>query len=646
MEIQLKDGSKLALADGASAREAAEQISGKLAKAALAARINGETADLATTLTDGCTLEILTAEDPEGLRALRHTASHVLAEAVKRLYPQAKLAIGPAIDDGFYYDFDVEGGFSNEDLAKIEKEMSKIVAENKPMVRKNVSRQEAIELMQSRGEDYKLELIRDLPEDEEISLYYQGEFVDLCAGPHAPSTGKVKAFKLTSLAGAYWRGNEKNKMLSRIYGTAFEKKALLDEHLARIEEAKKRDHNKLGRELEYFTTVDVIGQGLPLLLPKGAKVIQVLQRFVEDEEAKRGYVLTKTPYMAKRELYQISGHWDHYTDGMFVLGDKDDPNAEVLALRPMTCPFQYYVYMNRMRSYRDLPMRMGETSTLFRNEDSGEMHGLIRVRQFTISEGHLICTPEQLEEEFKGCVELAKFMMDTLGFSEDVSYRFSQWDPNDREKYIGTPEQWDEAQSMMGRILDHIGIKYSIGVGEAAFYGPKLDIQMKNVHGKEDTIITIQIDQMLAEQFGMEYVDRDGKKKRPYIIHRTSLGCYERTLALLIEKYAGALPLWMAPEQVRIMTVAESANEYARAQAAKLEAMGLRVSVDERNEKIGYKIREARGERIPYMLVVGEKEAQEGTFAVRKRGAGEVGSMPAEQFNQMVLEEVAQKVIF
>ena len=646
MEIQLKDGSKLALADGASAREAAEQISGKLAKAALAARINGETADLATTLTDGCTLEILTAEDPEGLRALRHTASHVLAEAVKRLYPQAKLAIGPAIDDGFYYDFDVEGGFSNEDLAKIEKEMSKIVAENKPMVRKNVSRQEAIELMQSRGEDYKLELIRDLPEDEEISLYYQGEFVDLCAGPHAPSTGKVKAFKLTSLAGAYWRGNEKNKMLSRIYGTAFEKKALLDEHLARIEEAKKRDHNKLGRELEYFTTVDVIGQGLPLLLPKGAKVIQVLQRFVEDEEAKRGYVLTKTPYMAKRELYQISGHWDHYTDGMFVLGDKDDPNAEVLALRPMTCPFQYYVYMNRMRSYRDLPMRMGETSTLFRNEDSGEMHGLIRVRQFTISEGHLICTPEQLEEEFKGCVELAKFMMDTLGFSEDVSYRFSQWDPNDREKYIGTPEQWEEAQSMMGRILDHIGINYSIGVGEAAFYGPKLDIQMKNVHGKEDTIITIQIDQMLAEQFGMEYVDRDGKKKRPYIIHRTSLGCYERTLALLIEKYAGALPLWMAPEQVRIMSVAESANEYAKAQAAKLESLGLRVSVDDRNEKIGYKIREARGERIPYMLVVGEKEAQEGTFAVRKRGAGEIGSMPAEQFNQMVLEEVAQKVIF
>ncbi len=646
MEIRLKDGSMLALADSASARQAAEQISGKLAKAALAARINGETADLDTVLTDGCTLEILTAEDPEGLRALRHTASHVLAEAVKRLYPQAKLAIGPAIDDGFYYDFDVEGGFSNDDLAKIEKEMSRIVAENKPMVRKNVSRQEAIDLMSSRGEDYKLELIRDLPEDAEISLYYQGEFVDLCAGPHAPSTGKVKAFKLTSLAGAYWRGNEKNKMLSRIYGTAFEKKALLDEHLARIEEAKKRDHNKLGRELEYFTTVDVIGQGLPLLLPKGAKVIQVLQRFVEDEEARRGYVLTKTPYMAKRELYQISGHWDHYTDGMFVLGDKDDPNAEVLALRPMTCPFQYYVYMNRMRSYRDLPMRMGETSTLFRNEDSGEMHGLIRVRQFTISEGHLICTPEQLEEEFKGCVELAKFMMDTLGFSEDVSYRFSQWDPNDREKYIGTPEQWDEAQSMMGRILDHIGIKYSIGVGEAAFYGPKLDIQMKNVHGKEDTIITIQIDQMLAEQFGMEYVDRDGKKKRPYIIHRTSLGCYERTLALLIEKYAGALPLWMAPEQVRIMTVAESANEYARAQAAKLEAMGLRVSVDERNEKIGYKIREARGERIPYMLVVGEKEAQEGTFAVRKRGAGEVGSMPAEQFNQMVLEEVAQKVIF
>lgn len=646
MNIKLKDGSALVCPEGASALDAAKQISGKLAKAALAARIDGKTVDLTTPLAEGNALEILTAEDQEGLRVLRHTASHVMAEAVKRLYPSAKLAIGPAIENGFYYDFDVEEPFTSESLLKIEKEMSKIVAENKPMVRKEVSRQEAIDLMRSRGEDYKVELIEDLPEEEKITLYYQGDFVDLCAGPHAPSTGKVKAFKLTSLAGAYWRGDEKNKMLSRIYGTAFEKRAELEEYLARVEEAKKRDHNKLGRELEYFTTVDVIGQGLPLLLPKGARVIQVLQRFVEDEEYKRGYVLTKTPYMAKRELYQISGHWDHYTDGMFVIGDKDDPNAEVLALRPMTCPFQYYVYMNRMRSYRDLPMRMGETSTLFRNEDSGEMHGLIRVRQFTISEGHLICTPEQLEDEFKGCVELAKFMMDTLGFSEDVSYRFSQWDPNDREKYIGTPEQWEEAQSMMGRILDHIGIKYSIGIGEAAFYGPKLDIQMRNVHGKEDTIITIQIDQMLAEQFGMEYVDRDGKKKRPYIIHRTSLGCYERTLALLIEKYAGALPLWMAPEQVRIMTVAESAHEYAKEQAKKLENMGMRVSVDDRNEKIGYKIREARGERIPYMLVVGEKEAAESTFAVRKRGAGEIGSMPVGEFAAMALEEIGKKVIF
>ena len=646
MNIKLKDGSALVCPEGASALDAAKQISGKLAKAALAARIDGQTVDLTTPLAEGNALEILTAEDQEGLRVLRHTASHVMAEAVKRLYPSAKLAIGPAIENGFYYDFDVEEPFTSESLLKIEKEMSKIVAENKPMVRKEVSRQEAIDLMRSRGEDYKVELIEDLPEEEKITLYYQGDFVDLCAGPHAPSTGKVKAFKLTSLAGAYWRGDEKNKMLSRIYGTAFEKRAELEEYLARVEEAKKRDHNKLGRELDYFTTVDVIGQGLPLLLPKGARVIQVLQRFVEDEEYERGYVLTKTPYMAKRELYQISGHWDHYTDGMFVIGDKDDPNAEVLALRPMTCPFQYYVYMNRMRSYRDLPMRMGETSTLFRNEDSGEMHGLIRVRQFTISEGHLICTPEQLEDEFKGCVELAKFMMDTLGFSEDVSYRFSQWDPNDREKYIGTPEQWEEAQSMMGRILDHIGIKYSIGIGEAAFYGPKLDIQMRNVHGKEDTIITIQIDQMLAEQFGMEYVDRDGKKKRPYIIHRTSLGCYERTLALLIEKYAGALPLWMAPEQVRIMTVAESAHEYAKEQAKKLENMGMRVSVDDRNEKIGYKIREARGERIPYMLVVGEKEAAEGTFAVRKRGAGEIGSMPVGEFAAMALEEIGKKVIF
>ena len=566
-----------------------------------------------------------------------------MAQAVKRLYPNTKLAIGPAIDNGFYYDFDrEEGSFSPSDFLAIEKEMKKIVSENLPIERFTLPRDEAIAYMKKQDEPYKVELIEDLPEGEEISFYRQGEFVDLCAGPHVPTTGRVKAFKLTSCAGAYWRGNEKNKMLVRIYATAFEKQAELDEYLKMVEEAKKRDHNKLGRELEYFTTVDYIGQGLPILLPKGAKVIQILQRFVEDEEARRGYLLTKTPYMAKRELYQISGHWDHYKEGMFVMGDDSDPNAEVFALRPMTCPFQYQVFLNRMRSYRDLPMRLGETSTLFRNEDSGEMHGLIRVRQFTISEGHLICTPEQLEEEFRGCVELAKYMMDVLGFGEDVTYRFSQWDPNDTEKYIGTEEQWNEAQNSMKKILDHIGIQYTIGIGEAAFYGPKLDIQMKNVHGKEDTLITIQIDQMLAEKFGMEYVDRDGQKKHPYIIHRTALGCYERTLAMLIEKYAGALPVWMAPEQVRILTISESFADYAYEQKKKLEEKGFRVSVDDRQEKIGYKIREARNERIPYILVVGEKEVSSNSFAVRKRGEGEIGTFSVEDFTAMLTKDVKE----
>ncbi len=641
MKITLKDGSNLEVEQGICALDIASKLSSKLKKAALAAKVNGKLTDLTAPINEDASVEILTFEDEEGRWTLRHTASHVMAQAVKRLYPNTKLAIGPAIDNGFYYDFDrEEGSFSPSDFLAIEKEMKKIVSENLPIERFTLPRDEAIAYMKKLDEPYKVELIEDLPEGEEISFYRQGEFVDLCAGPHVPTTGRVKAFKLTSCAGAYWRGNEKNKMLVRIYATAFEKQVELDEYLKMVEEAKKRDHNKLGRELEYFTTVDYIGQGLPILLPKGAKVIQILQRFVEDEEARRGYLLTKTPYMAKRELYQISGHWDHYKEGMFVMGDDSDPNAEVFALRPMTCPFQYQVFLNRMRSYRDLPMRLGETSTLFRNEDSGEMHGLIRVRQFTISEGHLICTPEQLEEEFRGCVELAKYMMDVLGFGEDVTYRFSQWDPNDREKYIGTEEQWNEAQNSMKKILDHIGIQYTIGIGEAAFYGPKLDIQMKNVHGKEDTLITIQIDQMLAEKFGMEYVDRDGQKKHPYIIHRTALGCYERTLAMLIEKYAGALPVWMAPEQVRILTISESFADYAYEQKKKLEEKGFRVSVDDRQEKIGYKIREARNERIPYILVVGEKEVSSNSFAVRKRGEGEIGTFSVEDFTAMLTKDV------
>ncbi len=643
MKITLKDGSNLEVEQGICALDIASKLSSKLKKAALAAKVNGKLTDLTAPINEDASVEILTFEDEEGRWTLRHTASHVMAQAVKRLYPNTKLAIGPAIDNGFYYDFDrEEGSFSPSDFLAIEKEMKKIVSENLPIERFTLPRDEAIAYMKKLDEPYKVELIEDLPEGEEISFYRQGKFVDLCAGPHVPTTGRVKAFKLTSCAGAYWRGNEKNKMLVRIYATAFEKQAELDEYLKMVEEAKKRDHNKLGRELEYFTTVDYIGQGLPILLPKGAKVIQILQRFVEDEEARRGYLLTKTPYMAKRELYQISGHWDHYKEGMFVMGDDSDPNAEVFALRPMTCPFQYQVFLNRMRSYRDLPMRLGETSTLFRNEDSGEMHGLIRVRQFTISEGHLICTPEQLEEEFRGCVELAKYMMDVLGFGEDVTYRFSQWDPNDREKYIGTEEQWNEAQNSMKKILDHIGIQYTIGIGEAAFYGPKLDIQMKNVHGKEDTLITIQIDQMLAEKFGMEYVDRDGKKKNPYIIHRTALGCYERTLAMLIEKYAGALPVWMAPEQVRILTISESFADYAYEQKKKLEEKGFRVSVDDRQEKIGYKIREARNERIPYILVVGEKEVFSNSFAVRKRGEGEIGTFSVEDFTAMLTKDVKE----
>ena len=575
-----------------------------------------------------------------------HTCSHVLAQAVKRLWPDTKLAIGPAIDNGFYYDLDSAEAFTQEDLEKIEAEMRKICKEKLKLERFELPREEAIRYMEEQGEPYKVELIQDLPEDAHISFYRQGEFTDLCAGPHLDSTGRIKgnAIKLTQCCGAYWRGDSSRKMLQRIYGVAFPKKDELDAYLQQQAEALKRDHNKLGRELEYFTTVDVIGQGLPVMLPKGARVIQLLQRWIEDEEQSRGYLLTKTPLMAKRDLYKISGHWDHYLDGMFVLGDPYDETKECFALRPMTCPFQYQVFLNRARSYRDLPMRLGETSTLFRNEDSGEMHGLIRVRQFTISEGHLILRPEQLEDEFRGCFELANYCLETLGLKEDCSFRFSQWDPNNTAKYEGTAEQWDHAQGVMKTILDDLGIDYKIGVDEAAFYGPKLDIQIKNVFGKEDTLITIQIDMLLAQKFGMEYVDADGQKKTPYIIHRTSMGCYERTLALLIEKYAGALPTWMAPEQVRILTITDRANDYAYDLKAKLFALGCRVEVDDRNEKIGKKIREAQMEKVPYMLVVGDRDVENGTVSVRHRAEGDLGAMSYDQFAAMFTDVVANKL--
>ena len=576
-----------------------------------------------------------------------HTCSHVMAQAVKRLYPQVKLAIGPSIDSGWYYDFDADFSFTQEHLDAIEAEMKKICKEKLPLVRSEKPRAEAVAYMESLGEPYKVELINDLPEDAVISFYTQGEFTDLCAGPHLDSTGRIKAnaFKLTQCCGAYWRGDSKRKMLQRIYGIAFPKKEELDEYLQKQEEARRRDHNKLGRELEYFTTVDVIGQGLPILLPKGARVIQTLQRWVEDEEEKRGYLLTKTPLLAKRELYKISGHWDHYLDGMFVLGDPHDETKECFALRPMTCPFQYQVYLNRARSYLDLPMRLGETSTLFRNEDSGEMHGLIRVRQFTISEGHIVLRPDQLEEEFKRCLDLAKYCLGTVGLLEDCTFRFSQWDPaNPNNKYEGTAEQWNEAQEIMGRILDDLGVKYTVGFDEAAFYGPKLDIQYKNVFGKEDTLVTIQIDMLLAERFGMEYTDQNGQKVRPYIIHRTSLGCYERTLAYLIEKYAGALPLWMMPTQVRVLPITDRAHDYAQEIVDRLRDAGIRAESDYRSEKLGYKIREAQMQKIPYMLVVGDRDMENQTVSVRTRAGVDLGAMSVDDFRTKCRAEIDTKV--
>ena len=647
INVTLKGGVVREYEDGASVMDVAKSLGAGLFKAACLSKVNGEVCDLRTVLTGDCEVEILTFDDEEGRKTFNHTCSHVLAQAVKRLYPAAKLAIGPSVDGGFYYDFDSETSFTPEILTKIEAEMKKIVKEGLALEKFEMDADEAIKMMEEKGETYKVELIKEHSDKgEKISFYRQGEFVELCAGPHIPDTSRLKAFKLTSCTGAYWRGDSKNKMLQRIYGTAFTKAADLEAHLERIEEAKKRDHNKIGRELELFTTVDFIGQGLPILLPKGTHIVQTLQRFVEDEEKKRGWLRTKTPLMAKSDLYKISGHWDHYKDGMFVMGE-EETDAEVFALRPMTCPFQYQAYLNRARSYRDLPMRLGETSTLFRNESSGEMHGLIRVRQFTISEGHLMCTPEQLEDEFKNCLDLCIFMLKTLGLYEDVSYRFSQWDPDDNEKYIGTAEQWDEAQGIMKTILDDLGINYKIGIGEAAFYGPKLDIQIKNVHGKEDTLITIQIDQMLAEKFGMEYVDKDGTKKNPYIIHRTSIGCYERTLALLIEKYAGAFPVWLAPEKVRIMPIADRHQDAAYAVKEALLKAGIDdVDVDIRSEKLGYKLREAQLEKIPYMLVIGDKEAEEGTVSVRKRGFGDQGSMNVADFCDLIVKEVEERVIW
>ena len=621
----------------------AARTAGLMTRDIICAECGGAAAELTQIIDCDAEIRLLTFEDEAGKKVFRHTASHILAQAVKRLFPEAKLGIGPAIDNGFYYDFDCETPFTPETLTKLEAEMKKIVKENLKLERFELPRSEAIALMSNLKEPYKVQLIEELPEGETISFYRQGEYTDLCAGPHLFSTGAVKAFKLTACTGAYWKGDQKNKMLQRIYGAAYPQKEQLEAYLTAVEEAKKRDHNKIGRELEYFTTVDVIGQGLPILLPKGARVVQLLQRFVEDEEQRRGYLLTKTPFMAKRELYKISGHWDHYRDGMFILGDPDDENAEVFALRPMTCPFQYQVFLNKKRSYRELPMRLGETSTLFRNEDSGEMHGLIRVRQFTLAEGHLIIRPDQLEDEFKGCLELAKYMLETLGLEEDCSYRFSQWDPARTDKYEGTPEQWDEAQTIMGNLLDKLGISYKVGIDEAAFYGPKLDIQIKNVHGKEDTLITIQIDMLLAKKFGMEYTDRDGTQATPYIIHRSSLGCYERTLALLLEKYAGALPLWMAPTQIRILPIGDGQLDAAQALFDRCSALGIRVEVDSRNEKIGYKIREAQLQKIPYMLVIGEKEAAAGTVSVRSRKKGDEGVMEPEAFLSRVTEEIETK---
>ncbi len=643
MKITLKDGSVKEYSEAMSVYDIAKDISDGLARAACAGEVNGEVVDLRTVVEEDSTLNILTFNDEQGKRAYRHTASHVLAEAVKNVFPEAKLTIGPSIDEGFYYDFDAQP-FSREDLDKIEAEMKKIIKKNEKLEKFTMPREEAIKYMEERNEPYKVELIKDLPEDAIISFYSQGEFTDLCAGPHLMSTGAIKAFKLTSSSMAYWRGDSNKAQLQRIYGTAFNKKDDLKAYLEHLEDIKKRDHNRLGREMELFTTVDVIGQGLPLIMPKGEIMIRTMQRWIEDEEEKRGYVRTKTPLMAKSDLYKISGHWDHYKEGMFVLGD-EEKDKEVFALRPMTCPFQYYVYKATQHSYRDLPLRYGETSTLFRNEDSGEMHGLTRVRQFTISEGHLIVRPDQMVEEFKGCLALAKHCLEVLGVEEDVTYHLSKWDPQKKDKYIGEPEVWEETEGHIRDILVELGVNFTEDVGEAAFYGPKVDINAKNVYGKEDTMITIQWDALLSEQFDMYYIDQNGDKVRPYIIHRTSMGCYERTLAWLIEKYAGLFPTWLCPEQVRVLPISEKYEEYAEQVAARLKDNGIRCSVDNRSEKIGFKIRETRLDRVPYMLVVGQKEVEEKKVSVRSRYLGDEGQKPLDTFIDEICKEIRTKEI-
>ena len=645
MKVMLKDGSSIEIENGVSVLEVAKTISEGLARVACAAKVNGEIVDIRTELNGDCELEILTFRDEEGKKAFRHTASHVMAQAVKRLYPDTKLAIGPAIDDGFYYDFDRESAFTQEELADIEKEMKKIVKENIKLEKFELPREEAIKFMEEKGEPYKVELIQDLPEDAVISFYQQGDFVDLCAGPHLMSTKAIKAFKLISSSMAYWRGDSNKAQLQRIYATAYDNKDDLAAHMERLEDIKKRDHNRLGREMELFTTVDVIGQGLPLMLPNGTKMIMKLQRWIEDLEDKEwGYVRTKTPLMAKSDLYKISGHWDHYKDGMFVLGD-EEVDKEVFALRPMTCPFQYYVYKNSQKSYRDLPYRMGETSTLFRNEDSGEMHGLTRVRQFTISEGHNVIRPDQAEEELQNCLNLAIHILTTLGLQDEVTYRLSKWDPENKAKYLGDEAYWESTQDALRQILIEKGINFAEADGEAAFYGPKIDIQAKNVYGKEDTMITIQLDCAIAEKFDMYYIDQNGAKVRPYIIHRTSLGCYERTLAWLIEKYAGKFPTWLCPEQVRILPISEKYADYAEQVRKELAMNGVDVTVDNRSEKIGYKIRDARLSRLPYMLIVGEKEEAEGLVSVRSRFAGDEGQKSVATFVEQICKEIRTKEI-
>ena len=643
MFITLKDGSKMEVDGAKSAFDVAKQISEGLARAALVCRVDGRIASMNEIIDRDCEFEALTFQDEEGRLAYRHTCAHILAQAVRNIYPTVQLAIGPAVKDGFYYDFDFKTPITQADFEKIEAEMKSIIKADMPVVRTVVPRAEAEKIIKKMKQTYKMELLADIPEGEEISFYTQGDFTDLCAGPHLASTGRVKCFKLTSLTGAYWRGNEKNKMLTRIYGTAFDKKADLDDYLTKLEEAKKRDHNKLGRELGLFMTDENIGQGLPLIMPKGARIIQTMQRFVEDEEEKRGYLLTKTPIMSKNNLFITSGHWDHYKDKMFYIGE-EDVDEEILCLRPMTCPFQFTIYKNGLKSYRDLPLRYAETAVLFRKEASGEMHGLTRIRQFTLSDGHIVCTPDQLEEEFFGAVDLIKFMLKTFDLEKDVTYRFSRWDPANADKYVGTAEDWDKAEGTMKKILDDMGLEYSEEWGEAAFYGPKLDIQGTNVHGKEDTLFTVQLDFSLAERFDMIYIDENGEKARPLIVHRSSIGCYERTLAMLIEKYNGAFPMWLAPEQVRVLSLTDRTADSARKIASALKSRGLRAEADVRSEKLGKKIREAQLEKVPYVLVIGDKEAEQGVVAVRHRSEGDLGVMTIDAFAEKALEEIASKV--